>query len=300
MDVLKCAAVLAAVDCGSFTAAAETLGYTQSGITRMIHSLETEVGFSLFVRSKKGVVLTENGKLLLPAFRDMVHAHQNVEQLSADIRGLVKGSLTVGSYFSISAIWMPEVLRQFTARYPGIQVNLKEGGNLEMSRWLNESSVDCCFCARPSSDTGCRWMPLLEDELVAWVPKDHPKAGLERFPVKELEKEPFIITSPRHDTDQDRLLTELQLKPDIRLSTRDGFSTYNMVAAGWGVSFNQRLISRQWNGAVVEIPFEPAKYVSLGIAVPLQRETSPAAKRFLECAREVILLIEGSSHPQEN
>ena len=295
MDVVKCEAFLSAVDCGSFTAAAESLGYTQSGITRMINSLEAEMGFPLFVRSKKGVVLTENGQMMLSVFQDIVHAHKNVEQLSADIRGFVKGSLSIGSYFSISAIWMPDILSRFMALYPGIKVNLREGGNLEMSRWLNESSVDCCFCAEPSSDTNCDWLPLFRDELVVWLPKDHPKAGAEKFVLSELENEPFIMTSPNHDTDQDRLLAEANLSPDICLSTKDGYSTYNMVAAGLGISFNQRLISSKWDGSVVELPFEPPKYVSLGIAVPVLRASSPATKKFIECAKEIITLFQKST-----
>ena len=52
MDATKCEAILIAAETGSLTAAAERLGYTQSGITRMLGSLENEVGFSLFVRSK--------------------------------------------------------------------------------------------------------------------------------------------------------------------------------------------------------------------------------------------------------
>ena len=288
MDVVKCEAFLAAVDSGSFTAAAESLGYTQSGITRMINSLEAETGFPLFIRSKKGVALTGNGEMMLPVFRDIVRANKNMEQLSSDILGVVKGNLSIGSYFSISAIWMPDILSRFTTLYPGIKVNLMEGGNLEMSRWLNENSVDCCFCAEPSGDTSCDWLPLYKDELVAWLPKDHPDAKAKKIKPSTLEKEPFIMTSPNHDTDQDRLLAELKLTPDICLSTRDGYSTYNMVAAGLGISFNQRLISSKWDGSVVELPFDPPRYVSLGIAVPVLREASPATKRFIECAKEVI------------
>jgi len=292
MDAVKCEAFLSAVDCGSFTAAAEVLGYTQSGITRMINSLEIEVGFSLFVRSKKGVVLTENGKAMVPVFRDILHAHKNAEQLGADIRGVVRGSLSVGSYFSVSAIWMPEILKRFTGQYPGIKVNLQEGGNREMARWLGEKSVDCCFCAEPPDGTGCDWLPLFKDELVVWLPKEHPKAASERFCLSELADEPFIITSPNQDTDQDRLLTKFNLNPDIRFSTKDGYSTYNMVAAGLGVSFNQRLISSKWKGPVVELPFEPPQYVSLGIAVPSFRETSPATKKFIACAKSFIASLD--------
>ena len=62
MDALKCRAFLATAELGSMSAAAESLGYTQSGITRMIRSLEEELGFPLFVREKAGVALTGNGK----------------------------------------------------------------------------------------------------------------------------------------------------------------------------------------------------------------------------------------------
>ena len=85
MDTVKCEAFLTAVDRGSFTAAAETLGYTQSGITRMIGALETELGFPLFVRQKKGVVLTENGKAMLPAIRDLVRSNRRAEEMGLDI-----------------------------------------------------------------------------------------------------------------------------------------------------------------------------------------------------------------------
>ena len=123
MDATKCEAILIAAETGSLTAAAERLGYTQSGITRMLGSLENEVGFPLFVRSKKGVQLTENGKAVLPLFREIVHAQQNALQFSADICGIIKGSLTIGCYYSISAMWMPEILKEFRNRFPGASWN---------------------------------------------------------------------------------------------------------------------------------------------------------------------------------
>ena len=59
-----------------------------------------------------------------------------------------------------------------------------------------------------------------------------------------------------------------------------------MVAAGLGVSFHQRLISKKWHGRVFEVPFDPPQYISLGIAVPSLKEASPAARRFIAFARE--------------
>lgn len=103
MEAIKCEAAIMAAERGSLTAAASALGYTQSGITRMINSLENELGFALFIRQKRGVKLTENGKIMLPKLRSIVQAQKQANELSASIRGVVQGTLTIGSYFSVSA-----------------------------------------------------------------------------------------------------------------------------------------------------------------------------------------------------
>lgn len=287
MDAAKCEAFLYAAEGGSFTAAAERMDYTQSGITRMVGSLENELGFTLFVRSKKGVALTENGKEMVPLMRDIVSAHETAEQRSREIRGVYRGTVNIGSYFAVSAMWMPEILKAFGARYPGIKVRLREGGNAKIFRWLRERSADCCFCAEPDAGTA-DWIPLCRDEMVAWLPLDHPMAGARSYPPRMLANEHFIHTDPGEDTDQDRLLEKWNVKPDTKFTTRDGFAIYNMVAKGLGVSFNQRLISKDWHGAVALVPFDPPEYVTLGIAVPSLKECSPAAKKFIETAREII------------
>lgn len=284
MDAIRCEAVLTAAELGSMTAVASQLGYTQSGVTRMISALEQELGFPLFIRGKKGVTLTENGRMMLPVIREIVRAEHDAEQLGADILGSVRGILTIGSYYSISAMWLPDVLKEFQQRYPGVRVRLREGGNREMGRWLSERSVDCCFSAEQEKGM-CDWIPLFKDEMTVWLPENHPLAEQRTFPVRRLEQEPFIHTQPGEDTELDRLLASLELHPDVCFSTRDAFTTYNMVAAGLGISFNQRLISKKWRGAVKELPFDPPQYVSLGIAVPALSEVSPAAGRFIALAK---------------
>lgn len=287
MDAIKCEAFIYSARLGSMTEAAEALNYTQSGITRMINSLENEIGFPLFIRSKKGVSLTENGKEMMPVLTEIVNAHRNAKQAASDIRGIIKGTVTVGSYFSISAMIMPTVISQFKSLFPGIKIRIQEGGNTEMAKWLNEGSVDCCFCAKPLDTVVCDWQPIFEDEMVVWLPKDHTMATKSSFPIKDLEQWPFIHTSPEQDTDQDRLISKFGLKMNEVYTTKDGFSTYNMVASGLGISFNQRLISTQWNKSIAEIPFEPRQYVSLGIAVPSMEMASPATKKFIDCIKMV-------------
>ncbi|MBQ9833103.1 MAG: LysR family transcriptional regulator [Clostridia bacterium] len=288
MDSTKCEAFLAAIDSGSLTAAGQILGYTQPGITRMINSLEEELGFQLFVRTKKGVIPTPNGSMMLPAFREIVRAHQYALEVSSDIRGTMSGVLTIGSYYSVAAVLLPTIITNFQHMFPNVRINLKEGGNREMTRWLNERSVDCCFCAEPSPGTICDWIPIQEDDLLVWLPSNHPKAHLDAFPIRDIEDEPFIMTMPDQDTDLDRLLSSESLKPDIRFSTADAYTTYCMVSAGLGVSLNNRLVTQNWTGSVVTLPFDPPHSISLGIAVPSLKDTSPATKKFIDCVKSTL------------
>mgnify|MGYP000887974389 CR=1 FL=1 len=81
MDSIKCQALLLAIQYGSLTAAGKELGYTQSGMTRMIRSLEKEIGFPLLVRNKQGVRPSANGQQMVPVFQEVVRASQKAAVL---------------------------------------------------------------------------------------------------------------------------------------------------------------------------------------------------------------------------
>lgn len=281
MNSTKYEAFITAAETGSLTTTAAKLGYTQPGITRMIHSLEAECGFTLLARTTRGVAVTENGKAMLPYFRDIVRTQKNTWEMCLDIQGVLKGALTIGSYFSVSMKLMPEIFKAFSEKYPHIYLKLREGSNADMAQWLQERSVDCCFAPKPQCAMDFDWIPIWRDEMVAWLPANHRHAR-DAFPVQELEGEPFIITNPDQDTDIDRLLQTYDVHPDIRLSTVDAYATWRMVEAGLGMSCNQRLIYQNWSGKVAAVPFDPPQYIIMGIAVPSLKESSPSTKRLID------------------
>ena len=288
MDRIKCEALIAAAEGGSLSYAAELLGYTQPGITRMIDALDAEMGFPLLLRTKKGVSLTPNGERMLPFFREVIRTQRTAEETGASIRGILSGVLTIGCYYSVSSMLLPDVLQRVLADYPGVQIVLREGTNAELSHMLHERSVDFCFAAKPSAQTICEWIPVLDDELTVWLPEGHPEAGGLRFPVTKLADHPFIMIQPGTDTDLDRVFQRAGVHPDIHFETKDAYSAYRMVEAGLGISLNQRLISREWHGRVVTLPFDPPQFVHLGIAIPSMRDASPAAKKFVEYILKIV------------
>lgn len=286
MDIIKCEAFLQAVDSGSLSAAAEKWGYTPSGITRMVNALEAELGFPLLARSRKGVVLTADGTRLLPIIREMVRWNEQARQISAEIRGLAIGNLAIGTYYSVAAAWLPGIIKTFQADYPAIRINALTRGKSDLLAWLAERRVDCCFFSE--CDFNGDWIPLARDEMVALLPRDHPKANLPAFPLSDINGAPFIQILPGFETDVDDLLAREGLTPDIRFTAFDDYTAYSMVSAGLGISLDNKLTSQNWHQDVAVLPLNPPRYITLGLAVPSLKDASPALTKFIACTKRVI------------
>lgn len=99
MDTEKCRALLAVLEAGSLSAAAEKLDYTPSGLSRMMAALEQELGFPLLSRSHSGVQPTRACRTLLPTLRELTHWSGLLDAQAAEIRGVETGTIAVGCVY---------------------------------------------------------------------------------------------------------------------------------------------------------------------------------------------------------
>ncbi len=279
METEKCRVLLAVIREGSFSAAAKRLGYTPSGIMRAVNALEKEIGFPVVARNPKGIVVTKDGKRMLPTIREFVRLEEQIHQTSAQICGLDVGDVSVGTYFSVAANWLPPIIGAFQKDYPKIHVALEECANREMYRGLEERRFDCCITTpRPFQGD---WLPLRKDEMMVWLPANHPLAQATAYPMQRLTEENFIQPLPGHDTDVEKLLQKEQIHCQERFSSVDNYTTYRLVEAGLGVSINNKLMTASWHGRVAVLPMDPPHYIELGIAVPSLAHASPAVRKFI-------------------
>lgn len=117
------------VEFGSFTKAAETLGYTQSAISRMIVSLEDELSIQLLYRSRCGIHLTVEGERLFPSIQAAISQYQSMQEIAKEIRGLDSGTIRIGTLSSVSCHWLPELIKEFQQKYSNIEFILHQGDN---------------------------------------------------------------------------------------------------------------------------------------------------------------------------
>lgn len=203
MDTEKCRALLAVLEAGSLSAAAEKLDYTPSGLSRMMAALEQELGFPLLSRSHNGVQPTRACRTLLPTLRELTHWSALLEAQAAEICGVETGTIAVGCVYGAYYGWLSRCIARFCEVYPGIEVQVLQGNSSQLTRAVSEHTADFCITSFREGDFD--WIPLYADPMVAWLPPEHPLAGGRTFPLAAFATEPTIATYMHQDTDNARV-----------------------------------------------------------------------------------------------
>ena len=191
MDLKDMRLFLAIAEENNLTRAAQKNGYTQSAASHMLRNIETELGFSLFSRSQRGLALTRNGEALLPPIRRTLAAAEYFDQTAASIRGVQTGHIRIGAYLSASVQWLPPALKKFLSDYPDMTVEVLEGCSQEIEGWLENGSIDFGIVG-PHPDGKMDWLPLKKEPYLAVCANDSPYAEYERFDLKDLPKVSYI------------------------------------------------------------------------------------------------------------
>lgn len=288
MDIKKWTVMLTVDDYGSFTRAGEVLGYTQSGITQMMKALEKEVGFSLFIKDKKGAALTQEARALIPSIRALLNANEVVRQEIASLKGAHEGTITIGTYLSCSIHWIPQIIRKFQRHYPDIHFRIIEGSEGELPDWIQERRVDIGFLSRQPAHH-YQFLPVMDDELFVVLPDGHPLASYNEIPIETLNGIPFVVTEYDPDSDIHRLLKNYKITPDIRFVSINEFSVLSMVEHGLALTILPGLLLRGQKGCFSVRRVAPRVFRQLGLAYTSFEELSPASRIFLEYAKDFLL-----------
>ncbi len=283
METSRYRAFIKAVDLGSFSKAAKELAYTPSGVSQLISALEKDVGFSVLERTRSGVKPTENGKRILPIARAIIQEEDRLFQMSAELKGLSVGSVTIGSYPSVASHWLPKVLKAFREQFPNIEIRVMEGIHQEISEWLDNKEVDFGFMSYDPRTT-YDWIPLAHDPMIAVLPANHPLANEKCYSLEECSNEDFIMPGKGQDIDTLGVLSRHDLHPRIAYETIETAATLGMIEAGMGITITNSLSTEKYDFKVSKVPIEPSEAILVGIAIPDKNTCAPAARHFIEFA----------------
>ena len=280
-NLLKFRAFTEIAATGSFSRAAEVLGTSQSGISRMISDLEKEWGFRLFERDRNGVTITKEGQRILPEAKALCSDLFRLEEAVSEIRDLECGHIVIGTFSSVATHWLPNMIRKFSEDHPDISYELLLGDYSELRKWIEDDTVDFAFTSlEVSEDLETEFIE--DDELVAVIPRTNPYADAECFPMKALEQFPFMLLEKGGRAEISHMLDEEDIHPNICFRTWDDYSVMSMVENGLGISILPRLILRRIPYDVRILPLEHPHYRHICVAKKAGRTPSLASRKFLE------------------
>ena len=288
MESKKLEALLMAVDLGSFTKAAEVLGYTQSGLTHMMNSLEKEVGFTLLERGRSGVRLTEEGERIAPAVREFLQANARLDSVIEQVASSRTEIIRVSAYASIAMHWLPGIIQRFREECPDVDVDIRMADHVDVPYELLAQGKMDAILVSPQDEGQYEWVHLADDPMFAVLPKDFDTQGMTAFPLAAFEARDFIMPSQGFDKDIMRIFNRIGVKPHILPTWVDDPTVISMVSPGLGVSRMPELTVRGRTDGVKLLPVEPASSRELGLAVRSLDAASDGLRHFIDCTKRVV------------
>ena len=288
MESKKLEALLMAVDLRSFTKAAEVLGYTQSGLTHMMNSLEKEVGFTLLERGRSGVRLTEEGERIAPAVREFLQANARLDSVIEQVASSRTEIIRVSAYASIAMHWLPGIIQRFREECPDVDVDIRMADHVDVPYELLAQGKMDAILVSPQDEGQYEWVHLADDPMFAVLPKDFDTQGMTAFPLAAFEARDFIMPSQGFDKDIMRIFNRIGVKPHILPTWVDDPTVISMVSHGLGVSMMTELTVRGRTDGVKLLPVEPASSRELGLAVRSLDAASDGLRHFIDCTKRVV------------
>lgn len=225
------------------TRAAHELFISQPALSKMIRSLEVELGVQLFDRKGKHIALNSYGKKFLKRVNQSLSA---LEQGINEVKEMKDAKVEVITlYMAVGSMLLPKLVGQFRDLFPQIRFNLAQ----HPAKINKEQTYDFAITSQELS--GNEHMVLLEEEILLGVPKSHSLSARDKVSLKELEHEKFIslTTGNALRTTTDRFFTHIPFEPDIVFESDDPATVRGLIQTGLGISFIPSVL---WRNTVTE------------------------------------------------
>ena len=287
MDTHALEAFLAVAEQQSFSRAAERLFVTQPAISKRIALLEEQLGTRLFDRIGRQIHLTEAGQALLPRARGILADMEDASRAISNLTGTVAGTLRIGTSHHIGLHRLPPVLREFSRRYPAVQLDIHFIDSEEAWEGVLHGDLELGVVTLPPEPdprviSGAIW----DDPLVFMASPEHPLGQQPKVSLAMLTHHPALLPSPVTFTRRivETLFAEQSLSLSISMSTNYLETIHMMVAIGLGWSV---LPKTMLDDQVIALPVEaPRIERQLGYVMHPARSLSNAGKCFLELLHE--------------
>ena len=239
MSLDRLAALTEVARRGSITDAARAIGLTQPAVTRRLQLLEEEFGALLMERGRKGVVLTEIGRLVEREGRALLDRYERIkEDVGARLR-LETGTVRAGGGATAVSAVLPGAIREFNQRHPEVVFELTEAGSRAIALAVSREELELGVVTLPVRDEELDVAPLRRDRIVLVAARDHPLARRKRIPAAALQGLPLVGFEAGSAIRRliDRALEKEEVEMRVVMELRSIQSILNMVGLDLGLGF---------------------------------------------------------------
>jgi DNA-binding transcriptional LysR family regulator len=303
---------------GSFSSAADALGYTQPAISRQIATLEAETGAVLVRRAPHGAVLTDAGRLLVERAESILAQLNSVEVELDALAGLEGGTLRLATFASAAASIIPLAIAEFRERHPAVEVTIKMADPAESLPLLRAGELDLAIShdpliardpepqaggsvlelpgerrrqeGSPDGFGGLELVPLFEDPMYVAMPVGHRLAEHSPLGLARFADEPWMLATSDTCPDSRLFLRACHaagFEPRIAFQNDDYPAILGFVAAGVGVALIPDMVARGVRDDVVVRELDPAPPPRPIMAVVPAGYRSPAAEAMIDVLRSL-------------
>jgi LysR family cys regulon transcriptional activator len=223
----------------NITAAAQKLHTSQPGVSKQIKLLEDELGFQIFTREGRNLTrITPAGQQVIERAMRILQETQAIRDLATELRDEGRGNLSIGTTHTQARYVLPEVIRDFRARYPHVRLNLHQGTTEQIAEMVAQDRIDCAIATGSEHLFGdMTLLPCYRWHRVIVVPREHPLAAVPRPSLKQLSGYPlvtytFSFTGP---SSLPQAFAKAGLTPDVAITARDADVILAYVRLGLGV-----------------------------------------------------------------
>jgi LysR family hydrogen peroxide-inducible transcriptional activator len=289
MEIHQLEYFVAIVETGGFSRAAERCNVAQPSLSQQIKKLENEVGYPLFDRLGRKVVLTDVGKMLLPRARTILGELQDIR---VDMQiGIQEGhgTLAVGFIPTVAPFVLPAVIRRFSREFPEATLEVHEDLTENLVAKIIAAELDVGITSLPIKNTLIQTEELLTEQLLVATSQKYDIVSRTSIQVKELEEFPFIALSEVHCLGEQVQSFCYQQDVDLNIvcHTAQLSTVQNCIALGLGVSLvpHALAISDHSNQIVYRTISDSVPQRKIAAAVHARRRLSFLGRAFIEIVR---------------
>ncbi len=303
MDIKDYSYILAIAEERSVTRAASKLYISQPSLSMFLSNLEKRLGYSLFVRIRGEMQLTEPGRVYVEYARRITNLDRSLDQELRNIAQGTGGCVKLGVTANRATNLLTRLLPVFRQTCPGVKLEIHEDISKQLEEKVLNHTLDLAILNEPNHPVDLCYTQLGREEIVVALPKEHarlfqshshPDSVYPWIDLKQMAQEPFILMKDGQRMRQagEFLLATAEIQPEIALETRNIMNAYKLCSAGMGAFF---VTDSFFKG----ISDDHITFFSCGnppLVLPVvaayldEALLSPAAKKVIELLRDTAIL----------